>query len=224
ETLRRFPPGTLRLELGIQTFKPQTAKLIRRGGDTAVTLETLEFLARETAAIIHADLIAGLPGEDTDSFGAGFDRLWKALSAGAETEGRAGQGGHQRAEIQLGILKLLPGAAISRHTEAYGMRYSPKPPYEVLATAAMPAADLDRVKNFARFWELIMNRGAFSGIVPRIFPPGEPVFHRFMNLSDRLLARFGRNWGIDRVELREALLDSCGKGNGFSPPACPRFS
>jgi hypothetical protein len=112
-------------------------------------------------------------------------------------------------EIQPGILKLLPGAAISRHTEAYRMRYSPKPPYEVISSAAMTAADLDRIKNFARFWELIMNRGAFAGTVSRIFPPGEPVFSRFMNLSNRLLARFGRNWGIDRRELGEALPDLC---------------
>jgi hypothetical protein len=70
----------------------------------------------------------------------------------------------------------------------------------------MPPADLDRVKNFARFWELIVNRGAFSGLAARFFPPGEPVFDRFMNLSDRLLERFGRNWGIDRRDLREALL------------------
>jgi radical SAM superfamily enzyme YgiQ (UPF0313 family) len=207
ETLRRFPPGTLRLELGIQTFNPPTAKLIRRSGDRAVILDTLEFLVRETSAIIHADLIAGLPGEDIGSFGAGFDRLWKALSAGVAPETRTGQPGPQGVEIQLGILKLLPGAAISRHTEAYGMCYSPEPPYEVMATAAMPAADLGRVKNFARFWELIVNRGAFAGIVPRLFPPGEPVFSPFMDLSGRLLERFGRNWGIDRRELREALLE-----------------
>ncbi|MDR0998084.1 MAG: radical SAM protein [Treponema sp.] len=208
ETLRRFPPGSLRLELGIQTFNPRTARLIKRGGNTAEALETLEFLVRETAAIIHADLIAGLPGEDMGSFGAGFDRLWKALSAGMKAEPRDGEAGHGRVEIQLGILKLLPGAAISRHTEACRMRYSPAPPYQVIGTAAMPAADLDRVKNFARFWELIVNRGNFDGLAARFFPPGELVFDCFMNLSDRLLERFGRNWGIDRRELREALLDS----------------
>jgi hypothetical protein len=31
------------------------------------------------------------------------------------------------------------------------------------------------------------------------------VWDRFMALSDRLLSRFGRNWGIDRRELRKAL-------------------
>jgi len=35
--------------------------------------------------------------------------------------------------------------------------------------------------------------------------PGKPVFDRFMELSDKLLENFGRNWGIDRGELRARL-------------------
>jgi hypothetical protein len=195
ETLTRFPPGTLRLELGIQTFNPKTMALINRPGDPERELEILDFLRKNTGAIVHADLIAGLPGEDLASFAAGFDRLWLVRPA----------------EIQLGILKKLPGTPIGRHSEAFGMRYAPDPPYEVLETAALPAADLDRIKNFARFWELIVNRGVFGGLVPALFPEGEPVFNRFMALSDRLLARFGRNWGIDRAELRTALEEPAGE-------------
>jgi hypothetical protein len=108
-------------------------------------------------------------------------------------------------EIQLGILKFLPGAPIARRTEAYGMRYSPEPPYEVLETAALPASELDRIKNFARFWELIVNRNSFPDLAGKLFPPGAPVFSQFMELADKLLAQFGRNWGIDREELRGAL-------------------
>jgi hypothetical protein len=189
ETLTRFPPGSLRLELGIQTFNPKTAALINRPGDPERELEVLDFLRRETNAIVHADLIAGLPGEDMASFAAGFDRLYLVRPA----------------EIQLGILKNLPGTPMGRHREAFGMCYAPDPPYEVLETAALPAADLDRIKNFARFWELIVNRKAFPALIPALLPGGEPVFDRFMTLSDRLLARFGRNWGIDRAELRAAL-------------------
>jgi hypothetical protein len=85
------------------------------------------------------------------------------------------------------------------------MVYALEPPYEVLETAALPAADLDRIKNFAHFWELIVNRGVFPNLVPRLFPEGQPVFSRFMALSDMLLARFGRNWGIDRPKLRGAV-------------------
>jgi radical SAM superfamily enzyme YgiQ (UPF0313 family) len=189
EILKRFPPGSLRLELGIQTLNPSVAALIGRPGDPEAELETLDFLRRETNAIVHADLIAALPGEDLRSFAQGFDRLWQV---------RPG-------EIQAGILKLLPGTAMARHVEPFGMRFNPDPPYEALETAALPRADLDRLKNFARFWELIVNRGAFSAAVDRLFPPEAPVFAPFMDLADRLLARFGRNWGLDRRDLQAAL-------------------
>ncbi|MDR0689157.1 MAG: hypothetical protein LBG08_02660, partial [Spirochaetaceae bacterium] len=81
----------------------------------------------------------------------------------------------------------------------------PDPPYEVQETAALPRPDLDRIRNFARFWELIVNRGAFDDLLPALLPPGKPAFRRFLALSDRLLERFGRNWGIDRRELRASL-------------------
>jgi radical SAM superfamily enzyme YgiQ (UPF0313 family) len=199
ETLARFPPGALRLEIGFQTFNPETAALISRPGNPAEELAALEKIRRESAAIIHADLIAGLPGEGMASFGAGFDRLWRALFPPARS------GSPAAAEIQLGILKKLPGAPIGRHSETRGMVYDPNPPYEVRETAALPAGDLARIKNFARFWELIVNRGHFPDLAPALFPPGEPVFRRFMETAGRLLARFGRNWGIDRAELRRAL-------------------
>jgi hypothetical protein len=189
ELLTRFPPGSLRLEPGVQTLNRETASLIGRHSDPERELETMDFLCRETKAIVHADLIAGLPGESPQSFAQGFDRLWKVRPA----------------EIQLGILKCLPGTAINRHIEPYGMRFNPQPPYEILETAAIPERDLDRIKNFARFWELIVNRGVFTDIIDGLFPSEAPVFAPFMALSDRLLERFGRNWGIDRRELRAAL-------------------
>ncbi|MDR3170511.1 MAG: DUF4080 domain-containing protein [Treponema sp.] len=189
ELLCRFPAGSLRVEVGIQTFNPHTAALIGRPSDPEGELEVLAFLRQETKAIVHADLIAGLPGEDMVSFAAGFDRLWEVRPT----------------EIQVGILKYLPGTPIIRHNEAFGMRYALDPPYEVLETAALSVQNLDRIKNFARFWELIVNRRAFADLGPGLFPEGEAIFSRFMALSDWLLLRFGRNWGIDQKELRKAL-------------------
>jgi hypothetical protein len=90
------------------------------------------------------------------------------------------------------------------------MRYSPEPPYEVIETGALPAAELARLKNFARFWELIVNRNPFPDLLPGLLPPGKPVFDKFMNLSDKLLETLGRNWGLDRVELRAHIVDSLG--------------
>ncbi|MDR2501358.1 MAG: DUF4080 domain-containing protein [Treponema sp.] len=196
--LARFPPGSLRMELGIQTLNPRIAALIGRPADPEAELETLRFLMRHTRGILHVDLIAGLPGEGAASFAQGFDRLWTALRAPASSA-------RSSLEIQLGVLKLLPGAPLARHTQAFGMRYAAAPPYEVLETAALPAADLDRIKNFARFWELIMNRGHFPDLAARLISPEQGAFHPFMALSDWLLRCFGRNWGIPRQELRSAL-------------------
>jgi hypothetical protein len=216
DRLRRFPPGTLRLEIGVQTLNPRTAALIGLPGAGAAALEILGTLRRETSAIIHADLIAALPGEDLDSFARGFDRLWLALSGPATPESALGGS----FEIQLGILKLLPGTPLARRC-ARDISYAPGPPYEALSTPALPRPDLDRIKNFARFWELIMNRGAFPDLT--LCPAGGPVFWRFMELSDRLLARFGKNWGIDRRELRAAVLEAS-ENPGQTPKAGQRES
>ena len=199
ETIRRFPPGTLRLELEIQTLNPEVKALIRVSRETNEELEALEFLRRETKAIVHADLIAGLPGENYTSFGAGFDRLWQVMSG--ITPGNPGTpvgnpepSSRSFFEIQLGILKCLPGTPIIRHNETYGMRYSCEPPYEVIETKALPAAELEKIKNFARFWEILVNRNPFPDLIPRLVPPGKDVFDRFMDISDKLLKKFGRNW------------------------------
>jgi radical SAM superfamily enzyme YgiQ (UPF0313 family) len=192
ETIARFPPGTLRLEIGIQTLNPEISANICRPSNPEQELAALRLLREKTNAIIHADLIAGLPGEDMASFAKGFDLLYEALSQPAAGKNIAIM------EIQLGILKLLPGAVIAKHSAAFGMHYNPSPPYELIESSAISKQDLDRIKNFARFWELIVNRGlAESG--------SAPVFDRFMTLSDFLFAHFGRNWGIDKNKLLEEI-------------------
>jgi len=193
EILARFPAGTLRLEIGIQTLNPEVSARAGRISNPEKELEALRFLVEKTNAIIHADLIAGLPGESMESFGRGFDRLAACLLNGAFSESEKTR---SRAEIQLGILKLLPGAPISRHNETFKMRYNSLPPYEIEETSAMSAHDLERIKNFARFWEIIVNRSLLN------YGDGRPVFERFMGLSDALLSHFGRNWGIDKSELQ----------------------
>lgn len=188
--LTRFPPGTLRLEVGIQTLNPQVARTIGRPSDPEKELETLEFLRLRTRAIVHADLIAGLPGETMESFAQGFNRLWAARPT----------------EIQVGILKKLPGTPLVQHDEGYGMRYSDEAPYEVLETGAWKADDMVRIKNFARFWELIINRGHFDDLVPSLL--SDDAFGDFMRISEGLLRRFGKSWGIDRGDMRSALIET----------------
>jgi len=184
DALSRFPPETLRLEIGIQTLNSEVAARIGRPSNPEKELEALRLLREKTSAIIHADLIAGLPGEDLESFGRGFDKLWQTCAKGKN-----------RLEIQLGTLKLLPGTPLARHNEEFKMRYNPLPPYDIEENSTISANDMRRIKNYARFWEVLINRGLVN-----ITKNGD-IFKNFLIFSDELFTHFGRNYGIDKIEL-----------------------
>ena len=182
EAIARFPAGSLQFEVGIQTWNPEVQALISRRQDNARAEANLAWLRTHSNALVHVDLIAGLPGEDLESFGRGFDRLYALRPH----------------EIQVGILKRLRGTAIARHTAAFGMRYNPDPPYNVLATDRIPFPDMQRVARFGRYWEMVGNSGRFRGALPLLV--GEPgdasPFARFMRFADWLYARTGKTHEI----------------------------
>ena len=170
ELILRFPAGSLQFEVGIQTFNPEVQALISRKQDTTKTEENLRWLHQESHAHVHVDLIIGLPGEDMASFAQGFNRL-VAL---------------RQQEIQVGVLKRLRGTHIIRHTEKYGMRYTPYAPYTVLATDRIAFTTMQRLVRFARYWDLIANSGRFPQALPLLL--GDSPFAHFMALSDWLYA------------------------------------
>ena len=168
QAIAQFPAGTLQLEIGIQTFNPEVQALISRKQDNAKTEANLRWLREHSQAHIHADLIAGLPGETLESFATGFDRL---LALGPQ-------------EIQLGILKRLRGTPLARHTEAFEMRYNPLPPYNILRNRDLDFVTLQRLNRFARYWDLIANSGRFRQTLPQLL--GSQPFAEFMSFSDWL--------------------------------------
>lgn len=186
--IERFPPGSLQLEIGVQTFDEAVAARINRRQDNAAVERNLARLRRETHAHLHTDLIAGLPGEDLAGFAAGFDRL-AALDP------------H---EIQVGILKRLRGAPIARHDGEWGMVYSPYPPYELRQNKLLDFFAMQRLRRFARYWDLVANSGVF-GETAKLLCGGPSPFKSFMAFSDWLYGRTGRTHAISRARLRELL-------------------
>jgi radical SAM superfamily enzyme YgiQ (UPF0313 family) len=168
--IQQFPAGTLQFEIGIQTFNPEVQLLISRRQDNQKASDNIRWLATQTSAHLHTDLIVGLPGEDMHSFAQGFNQLM-ALDPG---------------EIQVGILKRLRGTPIIRHTAAYDMRYNPLPPYNILSTDRIDFMDMQRLSRFARYWDLVANSGRFKTTLPMFL--GEQPFERFMHFSDWLFA------------------------------------
>lgn len=171
ESLAQFPPGTLQLEIGVQTFNNEVQALISRKQDNEKSAENIRWLMEHTNAHLHADLIAGLPGEDLDSFARGFDRL-------------VAVGPH---EIQFGILKRLRGTPVIRHTDPHKLVFDPNPPYTILATDCIDFPAMQRLVRFARFWDMIANSGRFANTLPNIL--GDTPFARFLALSDWLYAK-----------------------------------
>ena len=188
--IARFPAGALQFEIGIQTFNIEVQQRISRKQDNRKAADNLTWLRNESQAHLHVDLIAGLPGEDLASFARGFDQL-HAL---------------RPHEIQLGILKRLRGTPIIRHTEAFGMRYNEAPPYNVLATACISEADMQRIERFARYWDLVANSGRFACSLSALLESGsDSAFSAFMEFSDWLYDKQRRTHRIGFEELCESV-------------------
>ncbi len=189
DAISRFPPGTLQLEIGVQTFNPEVQANISRKQDNKKSEENLRWLSRHSHAHLHADLIVGLPGEDIASFGRGFDRL---VRIGPD-------------EIQVGILKRLRGTPILRHTDGYELTFDPASPYSVLSTADIGFNDMQRLKRFARYWDLIANSGRFVKTLPYILQD-EP-FARFLALSDWIYEKTNAMHGISLERLASLITE-----------------
>jgi radical SAM superfamily enzyme YgiQ (UPF0313 family) len=204
EIIARFPPGALQFEVGVQTFNETVGARIRRRQNLERLEETFRFLRQATGVHVHADLIAGLPGESLESFAAGFDRL---VSLGPQ-------------EIQVGILKRLRGTPIARHDMEWGMVYNPDPPYEILQNKLIDFPMMQRLRRFARYWDLVANSGNFIETTPRLWNLGaaaESPFHGFLRWSDWLHVRIGRTDGIALVRLMELLFAFLTTERGLNP-------
>jgi radical SAM superfamily enzyme YgiQ (UPF0313 family) len=108
ELLQQFPSGSIQLEVGIQTFNDEVGERIERRQNLKRVEANLTALRELPSVHVHADLIAGLPGEDMESFARGFDRLVQLAPE----------------EIQVGILKRLKGTPIIQHDQEFSMVYS----------------------------------------------------------------------------------------------------
>jgi hypothetical protein len=191
EVIAKFPPGSLQFEVGIQTFNPEVGMLISRRQNYERMADNFIFLRNETSVHIHADLIVGLPGETLESFAAGFDKLIALRPQ----------------EIQVGILKRLRGTPIIRHDAEWRMVCHAHPPYEILQNKLIDFATMQRLRRFAKYWDLVGNSGNFVATAPLIWSNGASPFHNFLRFSDWLYAKINRTDSIALARLMELLFE-----------------
>ena len=220
EIIRKFPAGSLQFEIGIQTFNPTVAALVSRKNDMTKVQENLKFLAQQTGVHTHVDLIAGLPGEDLNSFALGFDRLLAMAPH----------------EVQVGILKRLKGTPIIRHDLEWAMVYDEKPPFQILHTRTMSAEEIISIQKFSKFWDMIANRGHFQNtwgmVKAKLENENRSAFYWFLEFSQFLSNQLNRTYSIpllkyyelffsylvehqnwDRLQVQDLLAQDYKKGN-----------
>jgi len=222
ELIAQFPAGSLQFEVGIQSFNSEVQQRISRKQDNTKTADNLRWLVTQSKAHVHADLIFGLPGETLHSFAEGFDKL-HALAP------------H---EIQFGILKRLRGTPITRHTAHFAMVYEPQTPYTILQNSTVDFATMQRIKRFARYWDLVVNSGRFAGGL-KLLLGGGSTFNHFLNFSDWLWQTTGKTHefaqeklvdllhvyltaarGLDQAEVQAALLADYRASGARGKPQC----
>lgn len=178
ELLSRFPKGKIQLEIGVQSTNPETLARVGRKTDIPKLLAAISRLHEPGNIHIHADLIAGLPGESFERFGKSFDDLF----------GRCDM-------LQLGFLKLLRGSRLRNEVCSFGCIYSDEPPYEVLATDCLSFNEIELLHRIDDLNERYVNSGAFGRTCRILFKMTDSPFNLLKNLAIGL--------DNDRLTLRE---------------------
>lgn len=191
DIIAKFPDGALQFEIGVQTFNDLAGEYISRKQNNDKLADNFRFLRQQTGVHIHADLIIGLPGEDVESFGKGFDRLLDL----------------QPQEIQVGILKSLKGTPITRHDIEWEMVYSKYAPFEILQNRLIDFATMHRLRRFSRFWDLFANSGNFKSSLPLLWLPPQSAFQEFLKFCDWIYGVEQRTHGISLPKLSERLFE-----------------
>ena len=164
EVLEQMPHGLLHLEAGIQSLRQEVLDKSMRKGALEQALDGLRYLCSLPNIVTHADLIAGLPLYTLKQIYEDVHTL-ATYCAG---------------EIQLESLKLLPGTVMRSNASAWGIRYSPLPPYEVLETNDINSAELQEARRLSRLLDAYYNTAAWQHIMRRLMLAEEGFLYRFL--------------------------------------------
>lgn len=138
EKIKTLPAGLLHIEAGVQSLNQRVLDGVSRFGHLEDVFSGLSFLCSQPNVEVHSDLIAGLPHYTLDMI---YDDVRKLVALGCE-------------EVQLELLKLLPGTAMRQNRE---ILYSPLPPYEVLQTNSISFSELQEARRVSRIIDAYYN-------------------------------------------------------------------
>ena len=167
QLLENAPPGRIRFEVGVQTVNSAVARACGRNSNWQKAKAALNALRERTEICVHADLLVGLPGESYVSVLHSLDELASTFPA----------------EIQLGMLKILPDTPMQKIVGQRGYQWLDHPPWQVLQTDALSFEQVARLQELAKIINLYWSKGEFSTNWQELLSTG----HRASRICLRLL-------------------------------------
>lgn len=167
EILKRAPKGRLQFEVGVQTTNDLVLKNIDRYVKFKDVAEKVLKIKELNNISQHLDLIAGLPGENFESFRRSFNEVYALKPE----------------ELQLGFLKVLKGSPIMKEKKQWEIVYSPYPPYEVVQTKDISYEELLVLKKVEAMVDKYLNSGKFSTILQYLELKIEEPFEMYRKLG-----------------------------------------
>ncbi|MBD7913773.1 B12-binding domain-containing radical SAM protein [Clostridium sp. Sa3CUN1] len=191
ELLRKAPKDRFQFEVGVQTTNDDVLNRINRFVNFSDIKEKVDELLQIRNIKQHLDLIAGLPGEDYESFKKSFNDVYSISPE----------------EIQLGFLKLLRGSSMREEAEDYGMKYSPYPPYEILKTKDISYYELLKLKKVEEMVDKYYNSQKFNNIIKYLVKKFETPFDFYYELGMYFEKKGYFNRNIGNSEYYRVFLD-----------------
>ncbi|HHD2751448.1 TPA: B12-binding domain-containing radical SAM protein [Clostridium perfringens] len=191
EILNNAPKGRFQLEVGVQTTNNEVLHNINR----YITYENIKEKVLKVAAgknvMQHLDLIAGLPGEDLESFKKSFNDVHAIRPD----------------EIQLGFLKLLKGSSMREEAEKWGIVYSPYAPYEIIRSNNISYEELLLLKKVEAMVDKYYNSCKFNNVIKFFLNIYEKPFDFYYDLAMFFEEKGNFKRSIGNVEYYKILLD-----------------
>ena len=149
ELLEKAPEEMFQFEIGVQSTLESTLDAIGRKVNMKKLEENIRSLRKSNRIHMHLDLVAGLPGDNYNSFLKSIDRV-------------ATLAPHH---LQIEPVKLLPGSPLRDQAEELKIRFDPNPPYTILGSPELSYAELQQLQEISRLLDLTYNSGHFSSFI-----------------------------------------------------------
>ncbi len=140
--LAQAKEGKIRFEIGIQSCNPEALKASGRKTDWLKGKEQLLKLRDQTKILMHCDLLIGLPGDTYQWVIDSLDQLMEIRPA----------------ELQLGLLKILPDTPMQKIARERGYIWEEQEPYKVLRSDTMTYEEICRLDRLAHVISLYWNK------------------------------------------------------------------